>query len=81
MEILNTNLEKITLRNGKVAFIGFDNFEQAKSMGETFLFSKRDGQDWIENGYVNKPLTSDDYLKDLGDNYSEVSLENEIVQV
>ena len=78
MKKATENLETITLRNGKTVIVGFENFEQAKEKGETFLFSKRDGQEWKEVSNKYEPLTSDDYLKDLGDNYSEISLENEI---
>ncbi len=74
-------LEVTSLRNGKEILIGFDNYPQAvevAGIGNVYLFSKRDGQEWKEVGVKYEPLTSEDYLKDLGDNYSEVSLENEI---
>jgi len=66
-------LSVIELRSGREVLIDFDNFADAKLAGETFLFSKRDGQEWKEAGRKYEPLTSDDYLIDLGDDYSEIN--------
>ena len=62
------------LRNG---VINFDSYQQAQqhaqeNNGEVCLLSKRDGHDlWINHGERYSSLTSDDYLRDLGDNYQE----------
>lgn len=69
---------------GDWGLTGFENFQDAEQFAnenavEVTLFSIRDGhQLWKKHGYTNKPLSSDDYLNDLGDNYSEISLENEV---
>lgn len=57
--------------------INFDSFDEARQFakdngGKVCLFSKRDGHDyWQNHGEKLQPLTSDDYLHNLGDNYQE----------
>ena len=68
---------------GKVVF-GFENFEEAKAFAvkgdkeyEIHLFERRDGQHfWYDRGQVFEPLTVEDYMKDLGDNYSVTTFED-----
>lgn len=65
------------------AIIGFTSFEQAAEMAEITglqitLFEKRYGHSFYQNkGRMNRALTSDDYLQDLGDNYSQADSNNE----
>ena len=61
--------------------INFDSFDEAwqfakDNSAKVCLFSKRDGQEfWQNHGEKLQPLTSDDYLTILGDNYQEYSEE------
>jgi len=66
-------LNVITLRSGKEVLMDFDNFSDAKAAGETFLFKKRDGQEWSDAGRKYEPLTSYDYLQSLGDDFTEIN--------
>jgi hypothetical protein len=67
---------------GDIGVVGFDNFEEAEDFArlwelETHLFKKRDGwQLWEDAGRKFESLTYQDYLKDLGDNYSESTTED-----
>lgn len=55
---------------------GFETFEQAEKFvaefgGTICLYEKRDGQSlWYNRGRKYEPLTCDDYVKDLGDDYA-----------
>jgi len=61
---------------GDLAVIGFDNYDEAyeyanKYSGEISLLKTRDGWHfWHNLGYRGNPLTCNDYLNDLGDDYS-----------
>ena len=62
------------------AFIyGFDNYQEAQNFldangGSMVICKKRDGWNvWQKHGETSRPLTAEDYLQDLGDNYSTIT--------
>lgn len=61
---------------GQLAYTGFDSFEQAENFakeigGELHSIYHRNGQSLLESrGQVWASYTADDYVNDLGDNYS-----------
>ncbi len=60
---------------GDYGVIGFNTFEDAEKFAEendckVHLFQIRDGHSlWENRGAIYRALTSEDYLKDLGENY------------
>ena len=68
---------------GDYAILGFETFAEAEEFAEQYgltvnLFRRRDGhQFWYNEGPKEGPLTSNDYLRHLGDNYWEASLDSE----
>ena len=81
-----TTAQSTTDRNWRTSYlrhitINFDSFDEAWQFakdngGRVCLFSKREGHDyWQNHGEKLQPLTSDDYLHDLGDNYEEYNEE------
>jgi hypothetical protein len=68
--------------NIRIGYIGFDSFEEAEQFAKETksrvrCFHKRDGWTLYEcKGDQFGPLTVDDYLKDLGDNYYPVDEES-----
>jgi hypothetical protein len=58
------------------AIFGFASFEDAEKFADKIgtcvkYFQKRDGGHfWHDHGYANEPYTYQDYLRELGDNYS-----------
>src|SRR3954464_10894903 len=70
-------------RLGDYAVIGFESFEAAEAFadevgGTVNHFETKNGwRFWLNRGQAYKPYSSDDYLKDLGDDYSvESSVED-----
>ena len=70
-------------RGIKQAFIGFENFANAEDFAEenncdVVLLKIRAGhQFYYDMGKCYKPLTYNDYLNDLGENYREFDFNNE----
>lgn len=64
---------------GDFAVTGFNTYEQAKDLAQELevdicLFKKKDGWHfWEKMGDRHKPLTYQDYLYDLGDDYQIIS--------
>ena len=70
-------------KNVKRFFHGFNNFQDAEKFAETHslevcLFQKRAGEHfWQNKGYKNEPLTINDLVADLGDNYAIFDYDND----
>lgn len=72
-------------KNIKPAYIGFNSYEEAEEFKTQFenseicLFHKKDGWHlWENKGKINRPLTYQNYLSDLGDNYNIYNEEQEL---
>ena len=71
---------------GDHGIIDFETFEQAKELAdkhglEVGLFTKRQGhQLWTYMGQRHEPLSANDYLADLGDDYSEADVNDDFIR-